>query len=706
MPTHNYTAEDLLSVLRAISVFPAFLFFPGYAIAWSLDLLDFRRRTIAFRTTLAVPLSIAVCPILTYTLARFASLSAVWVFYIAAALLFTISFVLDLRGRGFVRPLFPGSRPFAIAVAVWLGICLFALTDLQIGDRLYYPSITYDYAARSAFVQSISAAGIPARNPFFLPGHPVLLRYHYFWLMMCSLAHRSAGPGVSARHAVVAGTFWIGVGMMALLAIYLRLFHTGPRERIQRRLLVGVALLAITGLDILPSLFFWFLYGRGLVPFVQPGVELWNEHVEWFLSTVVNTPHAVAALIACFLAFLMLWRNAWSARTIVAAALALATAAGCCIFVVFVFAVFLAVWTAVALYQHRYRETAALCLTGVLSLLLACPYLQEIAGSGTGRLSLQFTVRAFSFTALIRTGTLSNAWRLILVNLPLVPLNYLLEFGLFFLVARHKWRQQRESRSPLPRADLAMTIMAVISTLICTFLSSGVTENNNQGWRGFNDLGWRGFLIAQFVLLLWAVDIFGDRESLGFLAPAQKQLLAVFFALGFAGTATDLAIARLYPLLADRGVVPVLDWMSPDRDLGHRTYAARKAYQWIRGTTPDTATVQDDPTVLLQDNFGMLYGDRPYVAADSGCATGFGGNPKECSPIIARLHEIFPVKGNSAAPTLQDVCHSLPLDIVVAKDIDPAWSDRSSWVWTERPAYANSHVRVFRCNNRSSLAAR
>src|SRR5437660_1335057 len=83
------------------------------------------------------------------------------------------------------------------------------------------------------------------------------------------------------------------------------------------------------------------------------------------------------------------------------------------------------------------------------------------------------------FTALLSTGELPLVWRRQLVNLPLLPLNYLLEFGLFFLVARHKWRQHRESGRPMSREDLAMTIMAVISTLICTFLSSSVIGNND-----------------------------------------------------------------------------------------------------------------------------------------------------------------------------------------------------------------------------------
>jgi hypothetical protein len=699
MPAHNYMLDDLSGALKAIALFPIFLLFPGYAISWLLDLLDFRRRTIAFRVTFAIPLSIALCPMLTFALARYATFSAVWAFYSLTALVFCVSLALDLRAGKFRRPFWPsGSRTFAVILGIWLAICVLSLIDLQIGHRLYSPTSVFDYSVRTAFVHSISTTGVPPQNPFFSPGHPVPLRYHYFWLMMCSLVNQIGGQGVSARQAIIGGTFWIGVGLIALLAIYLRLFYTGPPERLHRRLRIGVALLAITGLDLLPSLFFWSLYARGLVPFFQPGVELWNEHVDWFLGTVVSTPHAIAALIACFMAFLLLWHSTTPRRGSIPAALALASAAGCSIWVVFVFALFLVIWTAITLYKRRYRETAALCVSGVLSILLAMPYLREIGGSGSGPGPggplIKFTVRAFSMTALVRTGGLSATWRLILLNGPLIPLNYLLEFGLFFLVARYKWKQHRAGGTPLSRQDLAMTIMAVVSTLVCTFLTSGIIGNN--------DLGWRGFLIAQFVLMVWAVDIFGQRESHAFLNPGQRQLLVVFFALGVAGTVTDLAVIRSYPVMADRGIVPPLDWMAPDRDLGRRAYAARTAYDWLHGVTPVTAAVQANPRVVFQDTLGMLYSDRRMVAGDLTCDAGFGGNLKECAPLVSRLQEIFPPKGASAKPGIQDVCDAMSVDVLVAKDTDSAWSDRASWVWRESPVYANRYFRLFNCPTRTA----
>jgi hypothetical protein len=288
---------------------------------------------------------------------------------------------------------------------------------------------------------------------------------------------------------------------------------------------------------------------------------------------------------------------------------------------------------------------------------------------------------------------LSRTWRLILVNGPLVPMNYFLEFGLYFLIARYKWRQHRATGKPLSRPDLACTVMLATSVLLCTFLRSSVI--------GCNDLGWRGLLVAEFVLLLWASDMFGNRERLDFLSARQKQLLAVFFALGFAGTVYDLAIQRLYPILADRGVIPPLYWMATDRNFGKRTYAERSAYEWLHTVTKASAAVQSNPKVAFQDTVGMLYGDRPTIAGDTLCHTTFGGDPAQCPPVVSRVLAVFPEDARTAAAGFQELCSSLPIDTLVAKDTDPVWRNHESWVWTERPAYANAYMRLFRCQPRN-----
>ncbi|HEY1494503.1 MAG TPA: hypothetical protein VGF49_08160, partial [Candidatus Solibacter sp.] len=85
------------------------------------------------------------------------------------------------------------------------------------------------------------------------------------------------------------------------------------------------------------------------------------------------------------------------------------------------------------------------------------------------------------------------------------------------------------------------------------------------------------------------------------------------------------------------------------------------------------------------------------------CLAAFGGDPKDCPPVLARLQGIFPPPGQPPSTDIQEVCAALPVDVLVAKDTDGAWSNRASWVWREKPVYANHYVRMFRCGLRTAV---
>jgi hypothetical protein len=700
---HHFMGEDLAGSLLAICLLPLFLWIPGYSVAWLLDLFDFRRRTTAFRIALSLPLSIAVCPIATYLLGRFVSMTAVWGFYAAAAVVFLAVHRRHPRRIGLPA----GSAVFVGISAVWLGIALLYLADMQWGERLYYPTNTYDYALRASLTHAIGSTGIPPQSPLFLPGHPVTLRYHYFWLMMCSLANHIAPRWIGARQAEIAGTYWCGLGTMALVAISLRLLLVKPGADLRRRTLIGILLLGITGLDILPGVFLLLQYALGMMSFVLPSLECWNEYVDWFLHSVVWAPHAAAALIAGFTGFLLLSQAATGSgrRSIIIygalGGMAVASTAGISIWVAFVFGIFLTVWTLVCGWKRWHRETVALIVAGFVALAMAWPYLRDLQAASTAALGsggagghlVAFTVRAFSFAGLVPGWHGMGKWtRLILINGSLLPVNYFLEFGFFFLIARIKWRQYRAAGRPLARNDLACVVLLATSTLICTFLKSTVIGNN--------DLGWRGFLPAEFVLLLWSVDVWMERDRCEFISPQFKRLLLLFICLGAAGSVYEIGITRLFPILADRGVWPPLAWMSPDRQFGERNYAQREAYEWARAATAENAVIQYNPPIAAEDSAAMLYADRRTVAADNTCITAFGGDSESCKPIVDRLRQLYPSRGNPVSTSVEDVCRSLPIDILVAQDTDAVWDDRESWVWREKPLFANRYVRLFGCASR------
>jgi hypothetical protein len=80
------------------------------------------------------------------------------------------------------------------------------------------------------------------------------------------------------------------------------------------------------------------------------------------------------------------------------------------------------------------------------------------------------------------------------------------------------------------------------------------------------------------------------------------------------------------------------------------------------------------------------------------CLTTFGGDPAQCPAIVSRLQQAYPQDAKQAPASLEDACAAVPADLLVAKDTDAVWSNRGSWVWTEKPAFANNYVRLFPCS--------
>jgi hypothetical protein len=323
-------------------------------------------------------------------------------------------------------------------------------------------------------------------------------------------------------------------------------------------------------------------------------------------------------------------------------------------------------------------------LSGIVATICVIPFLRSLAASkGTGGSFLQLTMRSFELGELfLRIVHLARPWQLVVGDALMLPLNYLLELGVFFLFGYLMCKRFWKSRNSLSQPELAALIMAGTSMVICTFVRSGVIANN--------DLGWRGFLICQFILLLWAADLFPQLSE---LQSRAKRFVGLFIVLGAIGVAYDLAILRFYPVLSDAGMVPKLFWLSGDQQLGERTTANREAYQWLRSETPKQAVIQQNPEVF-QDNFYGLYAQRQTLAGGKGCLTTFGGDPEDCTPLMQRLDSFF---AGGSSETLGAACRALPVDAFIAKDTDAAWRDKASWVWKTPPAFQNGFVRIYFC---------
>ncbi len=700
MTAFHFYLQDLRGIFIAIFLLTWLIAVPGYVIGWVTGVLSFRRRALHTRLALAAPLGISISPILAYALARCVSITAVWIFFGLLAAAFAThlpSLLRELTTHKRCRLL---RVAFALA-GVWTLFAVAELLDLGTGSRLYYSVTAWDYSIRAAITNSLSQGDLPALSPFFRPGEPVLLRYHYFWYFICGLTERLAGTVVAPWAAIVGGTVWCGVGMLAIVPLYLRFFDPKGRQDILLRSLWGVSLLAVTGLDLIPNLAF---YVRYLVTGDQSAVwfssELWNNIVGGWIYSLLWVPHYMAALIASLMGFLIIWNDSESLESSmrkrivagVVAGFAFASAAGLGIYVGMVFDVFLIAWTIASVLRRRNRQAATIVLAGLVCLLCLIPYFLDLLRSSVsgGEAALQWTVRSFTIPERILRIFGVDGPLITLANLLLLPTNYLFELGLFFVVAQMQWRRFRSLNWRLEPSELAAGLMLFTSVFICTFLKSSVIAAN--------DLGWRGFLIAQFVLLLWAVPYIAEWWRNRRVTSNMNRRFRLFLAIGVLSTGYEVFLIRAYPVLADRGSFPMAPMFSPDRHLGERTFAVRQAYEQMQNITPVTAVIQHHPEMFLEIA-PFLYSRRPMVAGGLTCSTEFGGAPERCNGIRQPLLEVFNgAKADGSTPNVEQVCRDLSIDYLFARDTDPVWRKPESWVWTVQPIVANSFVRVIPCH--------
>jgi len=257
MPYVNFTLQDIFGIVIAFLLFPLFLFIPGYFIGWISNSLNFRHRSLPLKVLLSLVLSVSVWPIATFLVARFLSMQAVWILHIFVWIAFVylcIQSVISTKSNS-NKARFRLNRYLMIGLAlviVWCVIAILSLIDLQIGNKLYFSVMSYDYGLRTSITNAITRTGIPPTNPSFYPGHPLGVSYYYFWFLLCSLVEQMTGSWIEARYAVMGGTLWIGIILMATIAVYLRFQTAQGAKNIQIRSIIGALLLFVTGLDILP----------------------------------------------------------------------------------------------------------------------------------------------------------------------------------------------------------------------------------------------------------------------------------------------------------------------------------------------------------------------------------------------------------------------------------------------------------------------
>lgn len=691
---------DTLGCLLGVAAFAPVLVAPGYCLGLAFDILGFRLRSAGERLAWGVAMSFAVVPILAVMIAKYGSLNAVCWIAVLCCVGSLGSVLWELLRRPKVSP-----NGWALAgaglVAIWIAFVVGELVDVGIGHHLFLSVTVYDHALRSAFVDAVMRTGVPPVNPLYWPGHAAPMRYYYFWYVVTAAAARLVG--VTARQAILASIVWAGLGLAATVALYCRHFLTDINSggdlvrrsgRQWTRLTIALALLAVTGLDILPAI------AKALIRLpADADMEWWSgDQVTSWMDSLIWVPHHVAGLICCLFGFLLAWMSKGRsllqrAGCALFAGLAFASAFGLSVWVPLAFAIVLFVWIIWVLVSEREsRGRVPVVLgAGLVAVLLLLPYLNELrvapmgassqvaAGSGVsvaGGAShlLQFGVRRvidpdallafpwFADLARSHPSVAGTVARLVL----LIP-GYFVELGFYggiFLVA--VWAIRRSQLDESLRTALFL-VSAVL--IIGTFLRSTVISSN--------DFGWRAMLIAQFFLLLLAVRWY--EGAFGKPAKWLRRTLFAMLWIGVAGTVYQVIALRLY--------LPVEEKLGrPDEvGLSERAMAWRRGFDAMDKRIPKDAIVQFN-TAQPSDYFlyaEMLPARRQITNAIQVCAWSFGGEAAACPDMKKSVARLFsPVAGAALSPVeAQAECRKLGVAYLIATRWDDVWADRQGWVW-------------------------
>jgi hypothetical protein len=752
----NFTLVDVFGILRVLPFFALIFLAPGYCLGRVSNVLRFRQRGAAEQWLLSMGISIVIMPITLNLLSRWFPLSVtVRLCWLLAGIAVGDLLMRWRRNRFSVASSVRRSTAVAIGLAIlWAVVCLISLPDLQLGQRLYSTAAVADLGVRNAFVASAMHGGAPPANPFFSPGTAVKLRYYYYWYVMTAI------PGVAARvqprAALFASSIWSGWLLAAAAALFLKHFY-GLRRHIRAASVAAVALLGVTGLDVLYVLFLYLKYR-----IILSDMEVWDtDQVTSWTNSLLWVPHHVAATSACMLGFVFLWHagrpleHTPRQRILLAilAAMGFASAAGLSVYVTFAFALYLFAAALFWLVTRRFNTVGLYTAVAVLVLLLSAGYLHDLRATGTPAAEavagLETATKQQPFAILglrqlpptlmpaLRHAVHENKLANILVRpFFLVPILFI-EFGFFFLVAvrqgRHDWRE-RSLQATADRATPVLRDRGDIRWLSWLMLASGlwVALMMRSTVISNNDLSFRGVEIAQFILLVWgAAQLAGGHLDGQHTAPSTDSsapstatgrpfhidwLTGLLLLLGLTGSAYQLAMLRFYLYGSDRygWTNPVIPQSEFGGRLGDINQQLREAYATLDHVLPPSAKVQFGaaPKLNLQHLYYSSY--QQLDGLFPGCGIAFGGSVAECFHLETRIAPLFgipaplpgidyfawtgvhvPTVTNAAA--VYSLCRQLGVDALVVTGEDPVWKEPNGWPHQMKPIFASDFVAAYTC---------
>ncbi len=733
---HSTLIELTQSVL-CTAAFAIFLLPPGYLAARLLNLKNMREKSGAEQLLWSVALSVPLALLLTELLGRVLPPNGVLAFFFLLALAAIVLVFIDISRRSARTTAGISKQTYlACGAALLLGAyLLLTLIDIQIGSRLFVPTVLTDWGVRIPLVEAAIRGHVPPLNPLSaLTAAAPPMRYYYFWYVLCAQPARlthTLPSGVLAASAV-----WAGFALLAVSFLTLKYF-TAIRENLQRKCLLLLLPMLVIGLDILPTIAIYL--NRSSNPYLD--IEWWHaDRTPALLTALVYAPHHIGGLVCCFVAYLVLvaepdrtlpatsWSFTQVAGSAILAGAGFAACVGTSTFIAFIFVLASLLWAVDLIRSRQFPQLGTLAASGILAWLFSRPFLHELkSGSSAAHGFAAFAWRSSSYAqeAFQRHHILNtHPFAAFFARQPFILILDFSELGFFAFVAAFQFRRELlpalRKRLVLTLGQRALWAIFLASSIAWLFISSAVTSSGN-------DLGGHAGLLLRFILVLWSppylIELWSLRSTF-FQLPLRRQLaptLAVFcLALGLAGGLLDAVLHRVYIPLFDAGLMKRPVGTLTSDHLGERFLAIRSTWRELDRLLPSDARVQFNPLGAMQPALSR-YSNRQLVASDGGCGTAFGGDYDLCAPVRAQLRHLFDEEKDpividditlaarpetvATAADFDRTCHDLSLSAVLVESTDPVWDQQGSWATTLKPAIAMPTVRAFLCPDANSESA-
>lgn len=651
------TLVEFADLLAATALLAVLLTLPGAAIANWNGWFGGKAVTPFLGWGVALLFSLAVLPVLLSLVARFVSLDAA----LATQLVLAAAGIAAARKIGWPPR---WAMLGLLACAIVLGL---ATIDFQFGGKLYQPTVSVDMVKHVATVNSIVSWGLPLTDPFVSRVQPA--GYYYFFYTLAAVPVRLTMGLIDARAAVGALAVLDGTAVLALAALLWQ--RAEPQVPLSRNVVWAfIALLLCGNLDIVPS------FATGVVKHVWPiEIEWWNEQIAPWTTSLVWVPHHVLALIAGVFGLVLIAERP-GIRSAIAGGFAFASCAGVSVWIGVGTALTAGFWLVSLICRKHHRLALTLVAAGCLAAVLLVPEALDILhGRSDEGSPIAFTVRVFGPVKAVMPPSLLRD----LLSLPLLPLNYFFEFGIFGVGAVVYWYERRT----LPQTEAARLLVfaAAAGLLLGTFTRSTLINN---------DLGWRVVLLPQLAFLIWtaAVILSHGRDGQFHLADLRRwpSAMGALLLIGYAGSAYELFSMRAYPFLAPNVILIPENALDPELDA-----ELAAAYRWANAHVPRNAILQHNPVAAPRVlDFG-LYGRNRVAVADKD-ATLYGASKAEVDARLAAIGPIFTTPLTAAQ--VQARVTAEKIDVLVVSAADPIWSDAHDWVWSVPVLFASPHVRL------------